>query len=392
MPPSLREWQSAGMAAWEQAGFRGTFEVATGGGKTTFALACYLRFRESNPEARCLVVVPTVALLDQWFVAAQEEIGLEEDSIKVLSARDLRPDAQMNLVVINSARGLRDAIEQADARSLMQVVDECHRAGSPENARSLLAVSAASMGLSATPFRDFDEGFEEYVAPALGPVIFRYTLSDAIADGVLAGLRLTYVKVPLLPDEERDYRALSGRIARAFQGGASEETIESLLRKRARLYNNAAYRLPTMAKLMAEHRGRRALVFVESIDAAKQAHQMLDQSGHSVTTYHSRMGPHLRRSNLRAFRRGVFDVLIACRALDEGFNVPEAEIALIVAGTSARRQRIQRVGRVLRAIAGKDSADVITLYATPVEEERLAKEAEEFPDDLIRWVEARVGR
>lgn len=392
MAPELREWQAAAMTAWEKAEFRGTFEVATGGGKTTFALACYLRFLEEHPDARCLVVVPTVALLDQWFVAAQEEIGLEENSIKVLSATDLQPNAQMNLVVINSARGLRDSIQQSEARALMQIVDECHRAGSPQNARSLLRVSAASIGLSATPFRDFDEGFQEHVAPALGPVIFRYTLSDAIADGVLAGLRLTYVKVPLLPDEERDYKMLSGRIARAFQGGATEETIEGLLRKRARLYNNAAFRLPTMAKLMSEYRGRRALVFVESIDAAREAYQMLDEGGHSVTTYHSRMGAHLRRSNLRAFRRGVFDVLIACRALDEGFNVPEAEVALIVAGTSARRQRIQRVGRVLRAIAGKDSADVITLYATPVEEERLAREAAEFPDDLTRWVEARVGR
>jgi superfamily II DNA or RNA helicase len=80
--------------------------------------------------------------------------------------------------------------------------------------------------------------------------------------------------------------------------------------------------------------------------------------------------------NLKLFRRGVFDILIACRALDEGFNVPEARIAIIGAGTSSKRQRIQRMGRVLRSMSGKADAEVLTIYATDVEEARLSVEAE----------------
>jgi len=86
------------------------------------------------------------------------------------------------------------------------------------------------------------------------------------------------------------------------------------------------------------------------------------------------------------FRRGVFDVLIACRALDEGFNVPEARIALIGAGTASKRQRIQRMGRVLRSMTGKVDAKVITIYATDVEEARLVQEAANLKDIVeVEW-------
>src|SRR5690242_6483408 len=65
--PDLRQWQVAALDAWLRGGRRGCFEVATGGGKTTFALACYLEARERMPTLRTLIVVPTTALLDQWF-------------------------------------------------------------------------------------------------------------------------------------------------------------------------------------------------------------------------------------------------------------------------------------------------------------------------------------
>ena len=119
------------------------------------------------------------------------------------------------------------------------------------------------------------------------------------------------------------------------------------------------------------------MVFVESIGAAEEAKKLLDEQQHSVTIYHSQLSDSIRRSNLRLFRKGVFEVLIACRALDEGFNVPEARIALIGAGTSSKRQRIQRMGRVLRSM---------TIYATDVEEARLAQESQNLKDIVqINW-------
>jgi superfamily II DNA or RNA helicase len=387
--PKLRTWQKFALQAWERNSFRGIFEVATGGGKTTFAIAARERLLESSPDVRTTIVVPTKALLDQWLVELTETAGILESDIKILTGRSIVPNKTVNLVIINTARGFEN-LTTTDGRNLL-IVDECHRAGSPENAKSLCLPNCASIGLSATPNRDYDEGLEEHLIPSLGPILYRYTLADAIEDGVLSQLKLIYVKIPLLPSEHEKYEALTRRIAAALSN-EDLEGVETLLRTRSRLYNNAFYRLPTARSLLDQRRGRRAIVFLESIDAANLLYSDLDSDQHSVTIYHSALSSGLRRSNLRLFRRGAFDVLITCRALDEGFNVPEAELAVIAAGTSSSRQRTQRVGRVLRTIGNKAFGEVITLYATPVEERRLIEEAQSMGlSAQTQWRQANVS-
>jgi len=384
--PGLRDWQQTALQSWEENDFHGCFEVATGGGKTTFALAAFNHLRENIGNINCLVVVPTTALLDQWFLAFQDDLGIPTNDIKVLSGKNLNADGLVNLVIINTARAFNN--QYISTEPLFQIVDECHRAGSAENAKALLPSARATMGLSATPQREFDEGFETHVIPALGKVLISYPLEDAIRDGVLSKLSLTYVKIPLLPTEQHQYDDLTKKIARSMAVN-NVEAATSLLRKRSRLSNEAFYRLPVMFSVLQSNRGRRTLVFVESIASAEGAKKLLDESGHSTTIYHSQMGTAIRRANLRGFRKGIFDVLIACRALDEGFNVPEAELAVIVAGTASKRQRIQRVGRVLRSMADKEHGEVVTLYATPAEETRLLREAALLQaNTTINWIEA----
>lgn len=382
--PELRKWQRDAMEKWKTNEYRGCLEVATGGGKTTFALAAYLELLEKKPDIKALVIVPTTALADQWAVNFEEDLGIPEIEIKLLSTSDLEVDSKVNIVVINTARSFNELCE--NSKDIFLIVDECHRAGSEQNSKGLIASTYATLGLSATPFREFDDGFRSYIEPKLGSVIFNYSLDDAIRDGVLANMTVTNIRIPLLESEKVEYDELSARIGRAFSQDVEQPIIESLLRKRARLYNSAFYRIPTVLSILEKHRGQRTLVFLESIAQAEDAKQLLDDHGHSVSIYHSQLSESIRRLNLKMFRRGVFDVLIACRALDEGFNVPEARIALIGAGTASKRQRIQRMGRVLRSMTGKENAEVITIYATDVEEARLAQEAQSFKDIIsIEW-------
>jgi superfamily II DNA or RNA helicase len=382
--PNLRAWQSEALLLWQQERFHGCIEVATGGGKTTFALAAFRHLITLKPNLRLVVVVPTIALQDQWYLAFEEDLGVKEEDIKVLSSNDLDPSSLVNIVIINTARKLNGLASGSE--DIFLVVDECHRAGSPENSLSLIRNTYASLGLSATPFREFDDGFKSFIEPVLGPVFFSYTLSDAIADGILSNLEVTNIKIPLLPSEDSEYNSLTSAIGRAYGNDSEQHIIDALLRKRARLYNNAFYRIPTVVSIMENNRKRRTIIFFESIQAAEEAKDLLESHGHKVISYHSKISEIIRRSNLRLFRRGLFDILIACRALDEGFNVPEAQLAIIAAGTSSKRQRIQRMGRVLRSMAGKDSAQVITLYATDVEEARLVIEENNFSSQImISW-------
>jgi len=388
---AMRDWQKSGLEKWIQNDFKGCFEVATGGGKTFFAISAMLHAESQIPGLRTVVVVPTQPLLDQWYLSFSEDFHIPESDISVLNAKNYQNLNRINLVVINSAR--RFDRRHVQANKLLQIVDECHRAGSPQNSKCLIVGSRATIGLSATPSRDYDDGFENLVVPVLGDILVSYTLEDAISDGTLAKLSLRNVRIPLLPSEQDKYDAFSRKIGQAFAQKASEEKIRELLIARSRVSNNAHLRVPVAAKVVQGFSGRRTMVFLESIELAENLAKLLTDKGISATIYHSGLSDGMRRSNLRLFRRGIFDVLVACRALDEGFNVPEAEIAVIAAGTSTRRQRIQRIGRVLRSMLGKERGVVVTLYATDAEETRLQSEFGEMKTGIsIEWSAVKIGK
>jgi superfamily II DNA or RNA helicase len=88
------------------------------------------------------------------------------------------------------------------------------------------------------------------------------------------------------------------------------------------------------------------------------------------------------------FKVGMADILVCCRALDEGIDVPEAECAILAASTSSHRQRVQRLGRVLRLSRNKESAEIYSLYASDQELEKLKKE-EALLDGVstTKWLE-----
>jgi superfamily II DNA or RNA helicase len=138
MLPALvaRRWQINALEAFENSQNRGIIEVATGGGKTIFALMCFQQLRKARKVDRLLVVVPTIALADQWMVSFTEDLGLrDEETLQIDSKTQASELAIANVVVINTARGLNLTVE-VSARTFL-VVDECHRAGSKENSRSI---------------------------------------------------------------------------------------------------------------------------------------------------------------------------------------------------------------------------------------------------------------
>ena len=378
----LRGWQEIAIEAWREKS-RGTVSVVTGGGKTVFAEACLIQFFEEHPDGLAVIVVPTTALLDQWCLSLQDEMGVAPEAIGLLGGGE-RPkeDAKIIIAVINSARR-RDGKWSEANQPKMLVVDECHRAGSPENAKALSGDFSATLGLSATPVREYDDGFSALVEPALGPVIYEYTYVEAHRDGVITEFNLQNVRVNLLPDEQDKYDRLNKRVRMAFARGSDpkdDDGLKRLLQQRAAVSATATMRIPVAVRLIEEHRGERSIIFHERTEAADHLFRLLNERGHSATIYHAKLAPALRRENLRLFRKGVFDVLVCCRALDEGMNVPETSVAVVASSTASQRQRIQRLGRILRPAAGKEAATVYTIYATKEEEERLAAEAKNLED------------
>jgi len=384
----LRDWQREALALWRKAG-RGVVAVVTGGGKTWFALACALDLLHRRPDTLIVIVVPTVALLDQWVVLLADDLGVRADDIAMYGGGHLPTSPRLfNIMVLNTAR--KCAPEIASSHPTFLVVDECHRAASMQNALSLRGPHVATLGLSATPERDFDDLFNDAVAPVLGPVIYRYDYSRALAEHVISPFALTNVFVPMTKQEQSQYDTFTRRLVPLFRqrerGQMVDDRLHRLLRDRAKVSTSAELRIPAALKILDAYRRVRTIVFHEQIAAANAIVSLLLERGHRVAVYHSGIGSHLRQDNLRLFRRGEVDVLVTCRALDEGINVPDASLAVIVASTASTRQRIQRLGRVLRPSVGKEHADIFTIYSSEPEAERLRQEEASLDGvEMIDW-------
>jgi superfamily II DNA or RNA helicase len=194
----------------------------------------------------------------------------------------------------------------------------------------------------------------------------------------------------LLPDEADRYAKLTRSIAqesdRVNRLGRSDDKLRRLLQMRGALASTAAMRVPLAAKLADLNRGYRTLIFHERLAAADAIASILTQRNHNVALYHTGIGPSVRRDNLRLYRQGLFDILVTCRALDEGLNVPETSMAIIASSTASHRQRIQRLGRVLRPAPGKLFSTIYSVYATDIEERRLLTEAQSLSGvALVTW-------
>ena len=366
--------------------------VVTGAGKTIFALHCIEDLRKLRPRLRTIILVPTIALLDQWYASIRAYLGISQTDIAVFSGEtpDVHPRS-INLVVLNTGRLLAPRLASG-APSLL-IVDECHRASSPVNSRALEGDQIASLGLSATPLPRPEGNNVAVITRYLGEVIYTYSLSAAKQDGIICDFSLTNVAIRLHPHELAEYNELTRRIAmlsaRKERGESVAEQLRIALIQRAWVSKNASIRIPLSVKLVEQHVPRRTIVFHESIAAVNQTARILTERGHRATAYHSQIAPEMRKDNLRLFTESRFDVLVACRAIDEGIDVPNAEVGILASSTKTPRQRIQRIGRVLRPAPGKQHADIVTVFLEGDEEQRLLNEVTEL-DGIARvsWMRA----
>ncbi len=384
-----RDWQTEALNKWVENGNRGIAKVVTGGGKTFFAFMCINKLANEYPELKFFIIVPTIPLRDQWTMDLIDDLGVSRKEIYSHGLdNSITKEHKIFLMVINSARTrVKEIIRTGN---WMLVVDECHRAASEENRKSLEGEWLSTLGLSATPERQYDDWFKEFLVPKLGPIIADYDYTKAKKDGVISDFMLRNYLVPMTEEEEKIMKKINKSIGierkRMEKEGVQESPkLLNLLLKRSRHSQSLSYRIPIAVKVSQEFLGKKIIIFHESIQSADMIEKLMNMQGFRTTIYHSQLTPIEKYTNLRDFKKGLKDVLVTCRALDEGLNVRDAEIGIIVASTKSIRQRIQRMGRVLRASDEKEISTVVTLYSE-AEEDLLIREARKFEGLIeIKW-------
>ena len=382
----LREWQEAAFPLWWERK-RGIVKVVTGGGKTVFAIHCLKKYLEENSNNTIFIVVPSIALLDQWYEGLQ--LSFQNNEI-ALNGGGERLD-KLSKITISTIDSVKNIIENFDASKTLLIVDECHKIGTEKRGEILTNNWHATLGLSATPERDYDDNFYIIIRKILGDIIFDYDYIDAREDEVIVNFKLLYAYAAMTNSEEAEYKKFTKSIQRraATIGGnnMNDYPLKMLIFNRARMVKNSVNRIPFGIELLQKYKRDSWIVFTENKKQAKEFNTIINKKGYKSAIYNTDLDSNEREENLNNFKNGNLNVLVSCTALDEGFDMPEADGAMILSASSSKRQRIQRMGRVLRITANKKNALIVTVYSSKTEYDKLREESNRYQLEgvPIKW-------
>ncbi len=362
-----RPYQQEAIYQWQRAGHRGVIILPTGAGKSLVAQMAIEQTGRST-----LVVVPTLDLMNQWYdlllSCFQAEIGL-------IGGGYFEPGA---ITVTTYASAFRFMERMGNQFGLL-VFDECHHLPSElYRYAAELAIAPFRLGLTATPERA--DGADELLQQLIGPIVYRRE-AQHLAGEYLADYSVVQLKVQLSCEERSVYereRAIFRQFLRergielsSLQGW--QKFIAASARSEAGRRAMQAYReskrialgteakLRVLEKLLRRHRRDRVLIFTAENE---MVYRISEQFLIPAITHQTPIKE--RRQWLAAFNRGDVLALTTSKVLNEGVNIPDASVAVVLSGSGSSREHIQRLGRILRKQPEKEAVlyEVVTAKTT----------------------------
>ena len=387
------EHQGKAIKAWCEADHQGVLEMATGSGKTIAAMICAYRLYNVEKPLLIVVTAPYIPLIQQWcdeilpfgLKAANltEVNGAKRRAAKLSQLRRrLRSGSSDVEIVVVSHRTLcnsefKDELKKFDCKTLL-IADEVHNLGSEGFITDPPDFFNYRLGLSATPIRQYDEEGTEQLFAFFGPIVFKFTLEEAIGQ-CLVEYEYYVHPVELTEDEMDEWYDLTEKIGknawRQENVDIDDEYLLKLLRDRRALLENAENKIAVLEDVLTQHKDfnrlRHTLIYasdkapqqLKDVNALLNRHDVLFRQLTYVET-----ADHKKTSEIiGSFQEGTLQVLTAKRVLDEGVNIPQIEKAFILASTTVERQWVQRRGRLLRTCqeTGKTHSEIHDFIALP---------------------------
>jgi superfamily II DNA or RNA helicase len=341
--------QTEALETWWQKGGRGVVVLPTGTGKTHLAILAI--HKVGRPS---LVVTPTIDLLNQWY----DELLLAFDlPVGLLGGGyyDLQP---LTVTTYDSAY---IHLERWGNRFGLLVFDECHHLPGPTYmAAAVGSIAPFRLGLTATPERA--DGQEILLPELVGPLLYRREIKQ-LAGAFLAEYRTERLYVELSAEEQERYRQARD-VYRGFveehgiaMGGPNgwrrflQETCRSkegraafqAYREQKKIALAAPAKLQLLDRLLERHAADRVLIFTYDNATVYQIARrfLVPAITHQTKTKE-------RRQTLLRFHAGEYPILVTSQVLNEGVDVPAANVGIILSGTGSVREHVQRLGRLLR--------------------------------------------
>lgn len=404
--PEERKIQIDAYNAWIGNGKKGMFAMATGSGKTVTALNCIRKQYKENGYYKAIIVVPTQALAMQWEHETKSfnfqnivSTHSDKDWKDILSryiTRSLLDSTKSIILITTYATFNRNDIQLflkkvRGIETFIYVADEAHNIGSQNSLKHLPEMINWRIGLSATPERIYDdlgtEKLYEFFDSKPPKYMYRYTMKQAIEEGILCHYDYYPIFIELTSSEMEEYERISDQLRKYIDAdtGKYKPNAEKLLLKRKRIIHKAENKKIAISDLLEELKQKQKLdytfVFVpegyepdysindsynidqDDIHIIDEYAQMFKEHGYSYHKYISGLDD--APSILQNFADGDIQILLSMKCLDEGVDIPRAEHAIFCSSTGNPRQFVQRRGRVLRKCKGKEKARIWDLIVTP---------------------------
>jgi superfamily II DNA or RNA helicase len=354
---SLRDWQRRAKKFFFKANGQCIFEVATGSGKTFGAIDIMQDLLDVEPNLRILIIVPKNVILETGWYKELSDAGIPIQKIGVYYG-EVKEYAQITLTNMQSIN--RIPLELFD----MCIMDEIHNYGTKRMLEFIKHPFKYKLGLSATLKRMDHKHYE--ILKLFNYEVFTYNPQQALSDGVLNPFDFTNIGVRLDGMSRIEYDDYSSQLNTIFKSGGSYNAIMrttsplkfkmlSVLNNRKSLVNNYHEKFEIARQIILKHKHDKVIVFNQFNEQTSKMYWHLLEDDIECRIIHSGVDKQKREQSLMDFKNDKFNVLLTSKVLDEGYNLPKLDVAIIMAGDSTDKQTVQRMGRVLRKKKGKNS-------------------------------------
>lgn len=351
-----RDYQREAVVSWIQNNRRGSIVLPTGSGKTFVAELCIAQTMRPT-----MVIAPTLDLVGQWYdrlkIAFQQEIGVLGGG-----CHEILP------LTVSTYDSAHLHLGKYGNRFCLLIFDEVHHLPAPaylDSTRNALA--PFRLGLTATLERE--DGREALLQEAIGPVVYRKEITE-LSGSFLASYETVKISIELKEKEKKEYEEArkeytdflrqkqitmggyggwNNFIRVAARSSQGRSAFQAYLKSK-QLAQSAQGKIECLERLIHRHKGAKMIIFTNDNSTAYKISKLflLPCITHQTNVKE-------RRELLGAFAEGRLPIMVTSRVLNEGVDIPAAEIAVVLSGTGTVREHVQRLGRILRPMKGKQA-------------------------------------
>lgn len=399
---SLFPHQERAIEEWINNDYSLLMEMATGTGKTRTAIGGIVEKLKASETMMIIVSTPQNTLSRQW----KDDFGklnihLDREIIADGSNSKWKKDLELLLLDLSDNKCRTGIVFTTHATAsdkkfidiitknkfdtkILFVCDEAHAAGSGKQRQALLDIYEYRIGLSATPERMFDDWGTSIIRSYFGNKSFEFTISDALntinpitGKPFLNRFKYFPVFVELSQSETDKYGKITQQIfILKNQDDYDEEELQRLYDRRAQIGKNAINKFDALDELLEKMNPgaiQDTILFLSDKQIQRSFEIMSDKKikrakiteSESASKVVNSEGDTERQNIISLFVKQQLQILVGIKCLDEGIDIPNARIAILMSNSTNPREYVQRVGRVIRQAPDKEESIIYDFIVTP---------------------------